>query len=372
MKRFVGTPPTAAAFLAALLLAAVAGCAGNSDAAFATASPADAAAPAPAETLHAGRMADLAPDGPFPRFSPGTLAASGYPDHLHAFFWPGWTPETGDDGVARGPGALCRHRALVEDPGLEKGEGRLAWRSLVLEYNPGFEPCDVAGILELVDWGRERVRRLLDLEAAGPLTLVNADDLDDYALRTGFGNWRTFRLDGDRAVLEPVPILTGRTLVAHAAVDLAAEWTLRANGGDRLPPWLLHGLAAYVADMGPHYLNYMNYLISNGQGPALTPAEVDALLTCPPHADPEQDRWLYRRARYCSFLMVWHLVEEGGGLARARTLLHAVAAGADPDAACREVYGLNLSELAARLDPMAVAAPVPPGTSYPNPSHPPR
>ena len=52
----------------------------------------------------------------------------------------------------------------------------------------------------------------------------------------------------------------------------------RRNGGGRLPPWLLHGLAAYIADMGPHYLNYMNYLIANGQGPALKPAEVDALL----------------------------------------------------------------------------------------------
>jgi hypothetical protein len=316
--------------------------------------------PAPGDiVVHPSLMTPLTPNGPFPRFSAEQLAAAGYPDHMHAFYWQGWTPAEDSDGKTYGPGSMCQQGRLLSREGLEFGPGRLDYGHFTLHYPaeyPG-SPCDMVRFVELCDMARIRVRDLLELERDGRLAVLSPPNGDEYTRLTGLGVWRTYALDGDSCVVEPVPILTGRTLVGHAAVELVTRWTLHGTLPQPLPPWLERGLAGYLADMGSHLLNYMAEFRYQGVG-MVGRARADSILTAPPAADVAADRQDYRRALYTSFTMVWRLIEDRGGLPACRRFLATVAGGTDADAAARAVYGMDLDSLARELDPTVAGDPL--------------
>ena len=313
------------------------------------------AAPPPA--VHPHHLADLTPAGPFPRFTPAQLAASGYPDHMHAFFWPGWQPPLAADGLPYGPGSLCQDGQVVPRDGLTADPGRLALPWLTLACSPDYAPCDLLLFVELCDWARHRARDLLGLAPDGQLRIVNPDNLAGYQARTGYGSWRLYRLDGDSCVVEPVPTLLARTLGGHAAVELTTRWTLDRATDDRLPLWLRQGLASYVADMGPHLANFMAPYRPQGSV-LLPPAEIDAILAAPPDTSGARDQKRFRCASYSAFVMAWRLVEDHGGLPRLCEALAGVAGGESWARVCRQVYGVPPAELAARLDPVSGAEPI--------------
>ena len=75
--------------------------------------------PAGAKTAppHPGLMTPLTADCEFPRFTSQQLQASGYPDHMHAFYWPGWEPPRDADGVSYGPKTMCHGMVVLEKGG---------------------------------------------------------------------------------------------------------------------------------------------------------------------------------------------------------------------------------------------------------------
>ncbi len=309
-------------------------------------------------SAHPSAATPLTPDGQFPRFSPAWIVKNAYPDHMHDLLRFGWPTPVDADGRSYGPGSICERRELLAADGLDAAPGRLARGPFVLEFHPEYRPCDIGLFLELCEFARQRVRTLLGIAAADTLRMVSCDNFPDYQARTGNGSWRLFHLDGNLALLEPVPVLTARMLVAHAAVDLVTLHALRATAD--LPPWLEYGLAAYIADYGIHFMNFMAYERQYGEV-LMSPAMVDSILSSPPVANPEADRPLYRKARYNAFLMAWRLVEEGGGLSAMRAMLDRAAADG-AEAACREIYGRDPSALADDLDPLVLGEPV--GTQY--------
>lgn len=317
--------------------------------------PEVAATPPPA--MHPHHLADLTPNGPFPRFTPEQLAASGYPDHMHAFFWPDWQPPLAADGLPYGVGSLCRRGQMVPRDGLTVDPGRLALPWLTFACSPDYAPCDLMLFVELSDWARHRAHDLLGLAPDGQLRIVNPDNLESYMARTGYGSWRLYRLDGDSCIVEPVPTLQARTLVGHVAVELTTLWTLDRSTGDRLPLWLRQGLASYLADMGPHLANFMSPY--RPEGPVfLPPAEIDTILAAPPDPNGERDQKRFRCASYSAFVMVWRLVEDHGGLPRLREALAGVVAGDSWARVCSQVYGVSPAELSAQLDPVSGAEPI--------------
>jgi hypothetical protein len=325
--------------------------------------PPEAATPLPEAAatalpaVHPHHLADLTPTGPFPRFTPAQLAASGYPDHMHAFFWPDWQPPLAADGLPFGVGSLCRGGQLVPRDGLTVDPGRFALPWLTFACSPDYAPCDLMLFVELCDWARHRARDLLGLAPDGQLRIVNPDNLESYMARTGYGSWRLYRLDGDSCFVEPVPILAARTLVGHVAVELTTRWTLDRATDDRLPLWLRQGLASYIADMGPHLANFMTPY--RPEGPVfLPPVEIDAILAALPDTSDARDQKRFRGASYSAFVMVWRLVEDHGGLPRLREALAGVAGGRSWARVCRKVYGVSPAELAARLDPVSGAEPI--------------
>ena len=55
---------------------------------------------------------------------------AGFPDHKHAYAWPGWEVLTDAEGVTYGPGSLCVDKVLMPRDGLivepnSKATGRL-------------------------------------------------------------------------------------------------------------------------------------------------------------------------------------------------------------------------------------------------------
>lgn len=322
-------------------------------------SPASAGQPAapPAGARHAHELTDFTPEGPYPRFTPAELEASGYPDHMHAFFWPGWRPLRDAQGRAYGPGSLCDGGEPAARPDLAIEPAAITFGPFQLRHQPVYRPCDVMVAVELCDLARVRCRELLGVERAGTLTITSPDDFPAYQRRTGHGAWRLYALAGDSCVIQPVATLMARTLLGHALVEMTVEWELAGAAGGALPPWLRCGLASYLADSGVHLNNFMAPL--RRAGPILLrPAAVDSILGAPPATDPALDQQLFRRASYAAFLMAWRLVEENGGFAPLRRLLARLAAGGDFAAACREAYGLTPAALAARLDPVAAGEPI--------------
>ena len=313
---------------------------------------AQAAAP-----THPSQLPPLTPDAVFPRCSAADLASAGYPDHQHAWTWPGWQAPTGADGLAHGPGTLCSRVEVLPRPGLVSTDAEQRLGPWILTHNPGYTACDMLGFLELLDLAAFTVGGLLDLAPVDSLLILNPDNNQHYAELCGAGSWRLYRRQDARAVLQPIGTLQARTLDGHAAFMLAADWTLASSLPVALPPWLQHGLAEYLAEDGVHLLNYMAEFRTDGS-PLYRPAIIDAVLGAAPDGDPGRDRERFRRASYSAFLMAWQLVENRGGLEALRSFLHLVRGGLPLDEASRRVYGLGLSELAQSLDPVVLGEPV--------------
>lgn len=308
--------------------------------------------------VHPHLLPELTAGVRFPRLTPLQLTASGYPDHLHWAGWPGQEPRVDAAGQPYGPLSMCRHRVPRPREGLEIARGEIRFGPLDLTFDPGYEACDMLPYLEWAELGLRRAHDLLGLQTPGDtLRIYNPDNRDEYTSLSGQGLHRTYRLAGDSLIVQPIPILTARTLLGHTAVEATARWLVQEAGGDRLPPWLAHGVPLYLADMGPHLNNFMDQF--RVFGPVLLPiARADSVLAAPPAADQELDRQMQRRAQYTAFLMVWRLVEEEGGTEPLARLLAAVATGEEPEAAARKAYGKGLADLAKRLDPNDRGEPV--------------
>jgi len=305
---------------------------------------------------HPGLLPRLTPEGPFPRCTAAELAAAGYPDPLHRYQWPGATIPA--EPAAFGPYSLVRGKLVLPRDGLELDPGTIRYRGLRLDYAPGYDHAAMLPFVELVDWAQRDVPALLGVARDDTLRLRNPDNLEQYEALTGRDFTRLYVRQDSVIVPQPIPILHARTLAAHAAFGLVTEWLLAGlPEPDRLPVWLVKGLAEYVGEDGQHLCNFMAQYRPHG-AVLLPPDRTEALLTAPPDADPERDREFYRKACYSAFLMVWELVENRGGLTRLRTFLAALGAGQAPDRACERIYGRDLAGLAGELDPTLRPEPV--------------
>lgn len=314
----------------------------------------DSASAAP--TVHPSQLPPLSRDARFPRCSAADLAAGGFPDHQHAWNWPGWQPPVDAQGQPYGPGTLCQRRQLIPRPDLVSNPGSQRFGPWILVHNPGYQACDILTFMEVLDLARHQITNLLDLAPTDSLTIINPDNLKQFREAGGVGTWYLYRREGNRALIEPIGTLQGRTLDGHAAFMLAADWTLATNLPTPLPPWLHGGLVEYLAEDGANLISYMAEFRSHG--PILyPPALVDAVLGGAPDRDPGRDRERYRKACYSAFLMAWELVENRGGLDALRDFLHQVKDGATLDDASRRVYGLDLAGLAQSLDPVQLGEP---------------
>lgn len=308
--------------------------------------------------IHCSELPPLTVDTVFPRCSSRELAVAGFPDHKHAYAWSGWEVLTDAEGVTYGPGSLCVDKVLMPRDGLIVEPNSKAIGPFVLRHNPGYKDCDMIQFLELLDWAHHEVTDLLGLAVTDTLIILNPDNTDQYTELTGQGIWRLYALDGDKCILQPYPVLMARTLAGHGAFMLVTDWTLREALPTDLPPWLQQGIVEYIGDDGPHLLNYMAEF--RPAGPVLLSAPlVDALLSRGIDPSQEKDRMMFRRACYSAYLMVWQLVENEGGLAPLREFLELAVAGADLDQASIQVYGMDLGQLAAFLDPVKIGEPLP-------------
>jgi len=321
---------------------------------------------------HPALLAPLSPASTFPRFTAAELEAAGYPDHLHAFTYPGYAPLTDAAGETYGPLSLASGTRVLERAGLVCAPGEIRYRGLSLRFNPGYEAHQMLPMVELLDWARRDLAVLLGHDRGDTLRVESPDDLEAYGLRTGYGFHRLYRMLEDSVVIEPAPILMARGLAAHAAHHLVAVWLLQdLAAGATLPAWLVQGLASYLAEDGTHFLNYL-FMHRADRPVILAPGEAETILASPPEADLATDVVRYRTAGYSAFLMVWELVENRGGLAAVREMFTRAGRGEDPDAVCRELYGAELAALAASLDPTGRPEPVGAAVHSRSPQRPPR
>ena len=297
-----------------------------------------------------GCAASLPPADPgYPRFTAGQLRADGYPDPHHAYTDPQWSPRRDASGREFGYRTICEGPLWLDRPDVGRAAGRLSLGPFTVEFDSGYDPCQIAPLLEHCEAALVDVGSLLGLAPGDSLPILNPDNLDEYLQLTGQGPWRMMKCRSGACTVQPVPVLIARTLLPHAAYELVARWLLDANGCGALPTWLREGLALYAADLGVHLNNYMAQYRPDGPV-LLAPSDADALLDAAPLPDAELDRQMHRRAHYSAFVMVWRLIEDHGGPTRLRAFLAAVRDGAAPDAACRAAYGLELAALAAQLD----------------------
>ncbi len=306
---------------------------------------------------HPSQLPPLAPDTEFPRCTPEDLVSAGFPDHLHAQWWPDWQVKTDARGVTYGPGAFCRGKVLSPREGLVVGEAEKRFGNFVVRHNPAYAPCDMLPLLEMLIWAAHDLEQLLGLTTGDTLTVVSPDNVAAYREQTGQGVWRLYALQGDTCIVEPYGTLQARTLDGHAGFMLVTDWLLNKNIPGGLPPWLHQGLVEYMAEDGVHLVNYMQQFRAAGN-PLFSPPLIDAILSRGPDPDPGRDREMYRRACYSSFLMVWRLVEDRGGLTAMRRFLDLAAGGTDPDRAASDVYGAPLGPLANQLDPARLGEPL--------------
>ena len=303
----------------------------------------------------------------FPRFTDAELALAGFPDPMHAWWWRSWRVMTDENGETFGPGSLCWKDELQPREGLVVEPGHIAYGHFDLVFNAHYKPCDLIHFIEIADWAEDIIADRLGLTVDDTLHVISPDDVDQYRQQSGQGTWRLHRLDGDRCVLQPIPVLMARTLDGHAPFMVVTDWILHHHFGEDLPRWLHQGLIQYISENGVHLVNYMNEF--RDQGPILmSPPIVDALLQRGIDPDPNRDREMYRRASYSAFLMVWELVENEGGLDALREMLQLVHAGETLDGAALSVYGLDLAGLAEMLDPVVVGEPLGKYTHQRNPS----
>jgi len=318
--------------------------------------------------IHCSELPPLTPETTFPRCTSRELAVAGFPDHMHAFGWSGWEVMTNSEGLTYGPGALCHEREVVPREGLIIELNKKSYGQFVLRHNPGYKDCDMIPFLELMDWANRDVPGLLGLAATDTLTILNPDNTEQYTELTGQGVWRFYALDGDKCILQPIPVLMARTLVGHAAFMLVTDWILQETIEADLPPWLHQGIVEYIGEDGMHLLSYMGEFRQTGPI-LLAPPLIDALLARGVDPSADQDREMFRRASYSAFLMVWQLVEDEGGLTDLREFLGMAAVGMDLDQACLQVYGMDLGQLALYLDPVQNGEPIPKDIVRPRPNN---
>lgn len=319
---------------------------------------------------HANDLPRLKANGFFPRCSYAELEGIGFPDHMHAWNWRGWEPLRDENGQAYGPGSFCVKDVIQKVPGLVSNDSVQSYGHFAIHHSVGYSPCDMIYFLELLDMAGREIPPLLGLPLNGTLEVHNPDNIEIYRNSTGYDVWRLFKLDGDLAIVEPLPVLQARTLDGHALYALVTQWLLESNIPADLPPWLKFGLASYIAEDGVHLVNYMNQF--RPMGPILfSPPLIDSLLRGSPNPSKEVDREMYRRATYSAFLMVWELVENQGGLDALRDLLDHLAGGAGLDEASRLVYGMGRQDLETMLDPVVLGEPIGKATQSRSPHQPP-
>jgi hypothetical protein len=316
------------------------------------------AAAAPVD--HPSQLAPLTVTSTFPRFTPEELASAGFPDRMHIPYWPGWQTLTDAAGETYGPFTLSRGTLLLPRPGLDVRPGEIRYRGIKLIHDPQVPTTALLPFVELTDWARRELPPLICHDRTDTLRLLNPDSLDAYVALTGQKFWRLHAWRNGECVIEPAHTLAARTLDAHAAFALVTEWLLDDADGDVVPfpAWFRDGLASYFSEYGVHLVNYVAEFRAAGQPVMFAPARTDSVLSAPAGPDDDLDRRLYRTAGYSAFLMVWELIEHRGGLAALHRLVQAVAAGVEPDEACRGAYGLSWADLATSLDPTGRPEPV--------------
>ncbi len=313
----------------------------------------------------------MTPESTFPRFTPEELASAGYPDHLHMPTYGGFEPLVDADGETYGRWSLAQGTMVKPRDGLIITPGSIQYRGIHLHYNPGYAEHHMLPIIEVLDWARRDLAVLLEHDRPDTLQVINPDDLDDYRRRTGQAFHRLYGFVADSVVIEPGPILFSRSLAGHAAHHLVACWLLDdLAGGVQMPAWLVQGLAAYLAEDGIHFLNYLAMYRAK-ESVILGPAEAEAVLGGPVDPDDHVDKERFRKAGYSSFLMAWELVENRGGLAAVRSLFARVGQGEDPDRVSLELYGHDLTDLARSLDPTQRPEPVGEAVQPRSPQRPP-
>ncbi len=307
---------------------------------------------------HPAQLDRLSRSSTFPRFTPEELASAGYPDHMHVYRYPGYVPFEDAAGETYGPLSLVRGTRVLPRDDLEIEADRIRYRGFDVRFNAGYEAYAILPFVEMLDWARRDLALVLDHDRADTLRVVNPDNLDMYRDLTGYAFHRLYRLTDGAATVESGPVLIKRDLAAHAAHHLVATWLLDdLAGGRALPAWLVQGLASYLAEDGPHHLNYLAMYRSR-QSVIMDGATADAVLAGDPDPDDEVDKIRYRMASYASFLMAWELVENRGGLGPVCELFARVGAGEDVDVVCTDLYDMDLAHLAADLDPTRRPEPV--------------
>ena len=313
------------------------------------------AAPARAQ-VHSSQLPALTLEGPYPRASESVTGKVGFPDHLHEYLWDGWKPMVGADGQTYGPGSLCHANVPIPRPGLVIEPDTKKYGPWVLHHNPGYGDCDMLPCIELLELARVRMQDLLGFAPHDTLDIVNPDSAPHYLELTGYGVWRLYRLEGNRAVIEAFAVLLARTLDGHGTVMMGCDWILRQNLKQPLPAWLHQGIVEYLGEDGIHLADYMGEFRLHGPV-TMGPQEINAILEAGVNPDSAKDREQFRKACYNAFLMTWQLVEYEGGVAALRDFLGQAAAGIPLDQAARSVYGLDMATLTAQLDPLVSGEP---------------
>jgi hypothetical protein len=309
------------------------------------------------EVLHPSQLPALSVDAKFPRCSPEELLTSGFPDNMHAQWWPDWEVLVDAEGNTYGPLSICKHKVLTPREGLVIEPGRHSYGLFVTEHHEAFKPCDIMTLLENLTWAGTVLPEMLGLVPTDTLTVISPDNIPQYQELTGYGVWRLYQLEGNTCIIEPYGTLQARTLDAHAVFMLVTDWILTEKLPVKLPAWMHTGLVEYMSDDGAHLISYMRQFRS--RDPFLfTPEMTNFILSQPPDPDIDRDREMFRRASYASFLMVWELVENRGGLEAMREFLVLVGEGVDIDKASKKVYGMKMLELEKSLDPAVHGEPI--------------
>jgi hypothetical protein len=307
---------------------------------------------------HPSQLAPLTPASTFPRFTAEQLQAAGYPDHKHVHTYPDFTPFVDAEGRSYGPQSLLRRFTSLPREVLVVDESEIRYRNVHMKFPAEVHVTNFIAMIEALDWADHELTVLLAHTVADTLRIVSPFDLYGYRQQTEQAFHRLYRNLGDVVVIQPAQILLARGLAVHAAFHLTARRLIAdLAGGAELPAWLGEGLASYLAEDGPHF--HAQLAMYRASRPiVLAPAATEAILAAPAHEDDETDKVLYRTAGYSAFLMAWELVENRGGLGKVRELLARSGAGEQPDVVCRELYGSDLAQLAAALDPTLRPEPV--------------
>jgi len=320
---------------------------------------------------HCSQHAPMSIDATYPRCSEEDLASAGYPDHMHSHWWPGWQVLTDDDGTAYGPGAFCNRKTLLERPGLLVEPGRTSHGHFVTIQNEAYQPCDLMRMLECLDWAGHVLPEMLGLALEDTLKVTSPDNITSYKALTGHDIWRLYKLEGNNCTIQTFGTLASRTLETHAVFMLVTDWLLQEKLPVDLPRWMHVGLVEYMSEDGAHLANYMREF-RHGGDILFSPAITNLILSQPMDPDPGRDREMFRRASYSSFLMVWELVENRGGMKAMREFLVLAAEGVELDRAAKKVYGMAMEELAISLDPVVLGEPIGGNTQTRKPSKQPK